>query len=178
MQPVKIFGIGLSRTGTTSLAAALRVLGIGCVHWPLSMRLIELFPASCDLTVACRFRELAKRFPDARFIYTQRHADFDVWVESVQWVYAKQPAAHLIAPEREFAEAADEKVWGTTNPDDPTAIKNAYQKHERAVNRFFEDKPDALLRLDIIGGEGWEKLCPFVGKDVPAMPFPRLNQRV
>ena len=26
--------------------------------------------------------------------------------------------------------------------------------------------------MDITAGDGWEKLCPFIGHDIPDMPFP------
>jgi 3'(2'), 5'-bisphosphate nucleotidase len=32
-----------------------------------------------------------------------------------------------------------------------------------------------LLVLDITAGEGWEKLCPFLGKPIPDIPFPKAN---
>lgn len=31
--------------------------------------------------------------------------------------------------------------------------------------------------LDVSRGEGYEKLCPFLGLDPPAMPFPHWNKR-
>ena len=30
---------------------------------------------------------------------------------------------------------------------------------------YFQDRPEDLLVIDICGGEGWEKLCPFL--DLP-----------
>jgi hypothetical protein len=32
-------------------------------------------------------------------------------------------------------------------------------------------------RLEYIMGNGWELLCAILGKDVPSIPFPRLNER-
>ena len=26
-------------------------------------------------------------------------------------------------------------------------------------------------------GDGWEPLCAFLGKEVPSVPFPRMNER-
>jgi hypothetical protein len=45
-------------------------------------------------------------------------------------------------------------------------------EHEREVEAFFADAPQRLLVLDICAGEGWEKLCPFLGRPVPRQPFP------
>lgn len=33
-------------------------------------------------------------------------------------------------------------------------------------------------RLEYKFGDGWEPLCEFLGKEVPDVPFPRLNDRV
>jgi hypothetical protein len=32
-----------------------------------------------------------------------------------------------------------------------------------------------LLVMDICGGEGWEKLCPFLNQPTPEVAFPRRN---
>ena len=34
---------------------------------------------------------------------------------------------------------------------------------------------DRLLVMDIIAGDGWDKLCPFLGKPVPEAAFPHRN---
>lgn len=47
-----------------------------------------------------------------------------------------------------------------------------FDQHLKNVQEYFKDRPDALLVLDICGGEGWEELCAFL--DTPAIdqPFP------
>src|SRR5262249_31169009 len=61
----KIFGIGLAKTGTTSLADALIALGIDAAHWanPLTHQLLSdidifLFGAATDTCVAQEFEKL------------------------------------------------------------------------------------------------------------------------
>ena len=46
------------------------------------------------------------------------------------------------------------------------------------VRRYFSNRPDDLLELNIAGGQGWEALCPFLGLAAPDQPFPRLNAGV
>ena len=29
--------------------------------------------------------------------------------------------------------------------------------------------------MNICEGDGWEMLCPFLGTDIPDVPFPKLN---
>ena len=35
---------------------------------------------------------------------------------------------------------------------------------------------DRLLVIDIVGGDGWEQLCPFLGVPIPEEPFPHSNK--
>jgi hypothetical protein len=34
---------------------------------------------------------------------------------------------------------------------------------------------DKLLVVKLEDGLGWEQLCPFLGVDVPTIPYPRIN---
>ena len=54
-------------------------------------------------------------------------------------------------------------------------IIDCYNKHTAKVQEFFTDDPSRLLELDIINGDGWDKLCRFLGKGVPDLIFPHLN---
>lgn len=76
---VKVFGIGLSKTGTTSLATALTILGYHTAHWSndltgeiLSMGDAFLFDALADTPVCVIFETLYHLFPRSKFIYTVR----------------------------------------------------------------------------------------------------------
>ena len=50
-------------------------------------------------------------------------------------------------------------------------------RHHDDVHRYFMNRPDDLLEMNIIDGDGWERLSPFLGLPAPAAPFPHLNQR-
>ena len=41
---------------------------------------------------------------------------------------------------------------------------------------YFRERPKDLLVLNVCAGEGWEKLCPFLNKERPDVPFPYLNK--
>ena len=75
----RIFGIGLSKTGTTSLAKALATLGFAAIHWtnPLTGELISeddlaLFDAFNDTPCCMNFERYYYSFPNSKFIYTVR----------------------------------------------------------------------------------------------------------
>ena len=50
-----------------------------------------------------------------------------------------------------------------------------YYEHIEDVNKYFKGREEDLLIINIIAGEGWKKLCPFVGKKIPRIPFPKEN---
>lgn len=169
----KIFGIGLSRTGTTSLGEALNFLGIRTIHWPTSMDDICRYTGAVDITVACRFRELEAIFPNSLFIYTERAAD--PWLRSVTEHY-EALGGDLALPEgqRQFAQEADFRIYGSLRPG-PTHFRTAYARHHSSVLAYFESRRGQLLRMNISNGDGWKSLCNFLDVPTPRISFPHLN---
>ena len=50
---------------------------------------------------------------------------------------------------------------------------HVYQLHARNVRDYFANRPQDLLIMNITEGDGWEKLCSFLGCPVPdGVPFP------
>jgi hypothetical protein len=55
--------------------------------------------------------------------------------------------------------------------------EEAYLSFDHRVRSFFRDKPpEKFLELRICDGEGWDKLCPFLGKGIPEIEFPISNK--
>src|SRR5688572_9537210 len=97
-----IFGIGFHKTGTSSLASALRYLGYRTVHgdgresWAgadegvtlinliesgnYRLPTFELFEAFIHNPYAAIWRQLDEMFPAAKFIFTLREED--AWIDS------------------------------------------------------------------------------------------------
>ncbi len=102
----KVFGIGISRTGTTSLSKALRRLGYDTIHAPLSIikrvdgrivlneEAVRRYEALTDSTVAFMYKELDAAFPGANFILTVR--DVEKWLLSMRRVRKVRPLVRLI----------------------------------------------------------------------------------
>ncbi len=64
----KVFGIGLSKTGTKSLVKALKILGYKSVHYPRNLNVLKNYDAAADISVAHAFKELDKKYPKSKFI--------------------------------------------------------------------------------------------------------------
>ena len=174
----KVFGIGFHKTGTKSLAAALqrlgyRVTGSNAVHDPdiasrvldLAFELAEQFDAFQDNPWPLLYREMDARYPGSHFILTTRPTD--KWIRSVSHYFAGRST-----PMREWIYGAG-RGCPLTNED---IYIERYERHNREVRAYFHERPGDLLELAITEGEGWEKLCPFLGKPVPGVPFPHANR--
>ena len=44
--------------------------------------------------------------------------------------------------------------------------------------KYFRERPQDLLVLDFAKGDGWEKLCRFLGADIPESEFPHANKAI
>ncbi len=164
---MKIFGIGLERTGTTSLAAAMRLIGFSTHHFPRTTNDINEADFSNDITVACRFRELDTLYPGSKFVLTVR--DEEAWLDSCARWYGRLADEHIL----DFAAMASaDKIYGSEFFDRELWRIGRWQ-HEQAVHDYFSGRPGDLLVLDICGGQGWEALLPFLAGALPA--FPREN---
>lgn len=182
-----VFGLGLSRTGTRSLTAALHVLGVDTVHYPidadsfraletgrLDFELLGYFDGITDITASPYFAQLDAKYPDAKFILTVR--DEDSWLQSCANHWSGREAFEETHSEgremhlkiRRFLRAA---TYGTYDYE-PDRFRWVYRQHVDAVKRHFADRPDKLLVLDVVGGSGWDPLCDFLDRPIPDQPFP------
>ncbi len=186
----KIFGIGLSKTGTMSLAAALRELGYLTAHYTnvFSAQMLTeedafVFDAMCDTPVAVRFETLYHLFPNARFIYTRRA--FTDWLPSFE-AHCRRgfgttdfaairllPLKRQAQPSISDFESVDCTLY-FRHPDAAAAV----QAHDARIRNFFRDKPAGkLLEYDVFAGAGWPELCGFLDRPIPASGYPWENRR-
>ena len=52
--------------------------------------------------------------------------------------------------------------------------KKKYVEHNALVKATIPQQD--LLVMDICAGEGWDKLCSFLGAPIPSTPFPNTNK--
>jgi Sulfotransferase domain len=173
----KVFGIGAARTGTSSLGRAFVLLGFRHTSWdPVLWEAFERGDHEPIFSVAARFesfedgpwngrdfyRELDRRFPGSKFVLTVR--DAPSWLRSHERHFSTEGARKI--PERfQIASYAERREQ----------ILRDYEARHEEVRTYFADRPADLLVLDVVGGEGWERLCPFLGLEPPARRFPHLN---
>jgi hypothetical protein len=186
----KVFGIGFHKTGTSSLSSALRALGYRTIHgdprgsWPGAnegvalLSLIEagdyrlptfgLFDAFVDNPYFSIWAQLVVMFPEAKFILTIREEQ--AWIKSC----AKYYAGRRVRPMRDwmFGKYADPSANNAAKQ----AWLDAYRRHNNAVLERYAGPNERLLILNFSDGDGWDKLCPFLGATKPARRFPHANR--
>jgi hypothetical protein len=174
----KIFCIGFHKTGTTTLKVALRKLGYRVtgsfgtkdpdiankVH-EMACAMVERFDAFEDNPWPVLYRELDERFPGSKFILTRRPAD--AWIRSQvkDFAITETPMRRWIYGENAGCPEGNEDIYIAR-----------YERHNREVLEYFRDRPDDLLVMDIPADASWEKLCRFLGHEIPKKPFPHANK--
>jgi len=175
---MKIVGIGLNKTGTTTLGVCLRYWGLNHISFSAKgfdvwrerdidrlMRWVGMFDSFEDWPWPLIYPQIDQAFPGSKFILTRR-ADPQVWYASL--------CKHALrtGPTRFRAE-----IYGHAMPQDHQAEHIAlYEDHLLAVRRYFKDRPQDLLEVCWEEGDGWQKLSSFLGFDCPTVPFPHANK--
>jgi hypothetical protein len=131
--------------------------------------------------------ELIKAYPDAKVVVVQRK--FESWwpsykSELLQTLYSTTPVQRFIAWNilRFRAPHTMMKIhagfFGAKEYSLEAIKPRAREAYEEYYRKVREAVPlESGRRLEYSVGEGWEPLCEFLGKDVPNVPFPRLNDR-
>ena len=177
----KVFGIGLSKTGTTSLARALDIMGyrtrdyLGVTRYiagdlsSVNLEEIDANDAFTDTPIPSFYQQLDQQYPGSKFILTTR--DMDGWLKSCK----KQFTERIVARQNEATSQLHTDLYGCF-AFDPEKYASGYTRHVNGVLEYFKDRPEDLLVVDICGGEqNWVKLSAFLERPVPDMPFPVTN---
>ena len=186
MDGPKVFGIGFQKTGTSSLAEALEILGYRTNHgvfinhpekrrslWipsPLTneniaaqaLPLASQYDGLTDNPWPLLYRELDAAFPGAKFILTTR--DPQRWIASLIQHFGDRESDVL------------EWIYGCRSlRGNEDRCLQVYAAHNAAVRAYFANRPGALLELNFDQASHWTELCAFLGKSIPLKPFPHAN---
>lgn len=164
----KIFGIGLTKTGTLSLSQALNIIGYKSKHYPISLDEINEYEATTDIPVSCRYKELDIMYPNSKFILTTRN--FESWIETTSRKPLDKHKPSLWKIETRL------RMYGVLHWD-RTAWTTAYDTYHENVRRYFS-KRDNYLELPLESIDKWDILCQFLNKSKPLQPYPNLNKSI
>ena len=194
---MKVICAGFPKTGTTSLAEALQVLGynvydftehltfhrqewldsFGTDRLPNFKEMYQGVDAITDTPPAFWFEEIAAVFPEAKVILTVRDSE-EVWLES--WKRQRQfindwPFYVKIAlwwsNDGPYFHAMRTAIFGSSNPEATALFRKKYRQHNERVQAVIP--AERLLVYNV--KQGWKPLCEFLGCDLPSIQFPRAN---
>lgn len=193
---MKIIGVGLGRTGTLSLKAALETLGYRpCYHIldvlrsPRNIKILRTigaethidwsylfseYEAGVDFPFTTHYQECLETFPEAKVILTVREPD--EWYESARaTIYPIQRVLFNFLPggKKVGRKTIWHQVFEGRFEEREYAIK-AFHRHTEEVKRSVAE--DKLLVFDV--EDGWGPICDFLDRPVPDESFPHINRRL
>ena len=166
---MKIFEIGVAKTGTTSLGRAFEILGFTHIGFKGEYYLPKSNPTREETwSVVCEVADKYESFTDGPW----HDIPFKMWDE-------RYPNSKFIILERGGESWINSQEYHQINVmgidfDIEASLDYKRTKYGK-IKKYFKNRPDDLLVMNICDGEGWEILCPFLGKDIPDVPFPKLN---
>lgn len=180
----KIFGIGLNKTGTSTLGACFRTLGFRHLYdvqrlsrfyfnedYDSIYDVMTGYDSFEDWPIPLMYQQLHERYgSQAKFILTKRKTP-DVWVKSL--------SKHAKRINFEGARNLRRNIYGYEAPDGHEAEHiDFYENHNRSVVEYFaqQNASDQLLTVCWEDGDGWDELCGFLGLPKPWYAFPHVNK--
>lgn len=182
----KVFGIGMFKTGTTSLGHALELLGFRA-HYRF-MPLLDDLTAYFDLDPEAfvphtkQIRQVADdhdALADAPWLYLYR--ELDRWYPNSRFILTLREDSETLADseQRHWQQHGLTKTWRARHEEPPTRAMfiERYRRHNAAVLAHFSACPERLLTICWeTEPDPWQRLGRFVGRPVPDVPFPHLNR--
>jgi len=181
-QRPKVCVIGFQKTGTTSVAKALRILGCKTgqatariakdVDWTIAdpseliadiaLDVLDGHDAVSDSPYCFVYDQVDARFAGTKFILTTR--SFESWLTSY----------------RNFFPDGNNKLrrwmYGVDRlTGHEPRYKAVYEGQNAAIRAYFKDRPDDFIEMNLSQGDGWQELVAFLGPShLP--PFPHMNR--
>ncbi|KAK5708671.1 hypothetical protein LTR17_020503 [Elasticomyces elasticus] len=215
--PMQVLSLGMSRTGTATMHAALTILGYDTYHgfhfysnvldtdmWREAYeskyfalpgspvldhqffdKLLGHVSAVTDIPAASFGTDLIAAYPDAKVVLVER--DIEAWYKSFHDVFITTARSAIIPWIAWLDSAYLSKMWwigekgvalgqfGARNADEFAAnARSTYRKHYAELRESMKSRPNHLLEFQL--RDGWKPLCEFLGKEVPDVPFPQVNE--
>ncbi|MEZ5571307.1 MAG: sulfotransferase [Halioglobus sp.] len=183
----RVFCIGMNKTGTSTINHCFESLSLTPIASPKAYdaairRQIEHFykhksySQMLDLAEHYKafedrpwnmwtmYRHAHERFPDSRFILTVRDPE-SWWRSTERWITFTKPTVM-------------DRYTQHLRVHDPSkeSMTESYLRYNTEVQAYFAGS-GKLLVMDLEKGDGWEKLCGFLGLPVPERPFPHANRQ-
>lgn len=202
MNKQKVFCLGFSKTGTTSMEGALEILGYKVCkgHWQTNhtfyllalsvnkdydelIRMTENWDAFADGPWGGTdlYIKLLKKYPDAKYILTIR--DPESWYRS----FEKLITMFDMNLDTALLSYRSNGLWGSayyfeslfdikTLAGNKEKIISKYNNYNKEVIEYFRTKQKELLVLDLSKVDAWKEICPYLNCNIPDVNFPHSNK--
>jgi Sulfotransferase domain len=198
---MKVFGIGFSKTGTTSLEEALSLLDFNVckghynnnyTNYLLSLYVNKDYKELIKMTQywdafadgpwggTRLFKVLTKHYPNAYFIHTIR--DPDIWYSSLERMFLKFSDNLETAFDNFHKNGRYGSIYFFGHIFEIESLVNQkdniisyYNSLNQEIVEFYSNSSYNYLKIDITKEPNWNKLCEFLEKDIPNHDFPHLN---
>ena len=145
-------------------------------------QLLAEYGAVTDVPVLAFWEDLVLAYPEAKVVIMERdiekwYKSFDdavvttLWTNKGKWIAGLDP--WYVGPIREVHRRWAKDWMGVSSEEDMRLkAKEKYREHYELLRRTVSK--DRLLEYQL--ERGWGPLCDFLGKDIPDVEFPRVNE--
>ena len=193
----KIFVLGYNKTGTISLSQALQILGYSVLHTGSNNFMETLIKFSNNLEFnkgildgidkydcyldypiyePTVFSHIVYEYPDAKYISLTKN--LDGYVDSVLRDKIKRIRQGKF-DNWNWLGVGDEEVFKNYPDYQREWVKGRTNfKHKSNISLLFKNNINYLDMNICDNGDGWEKLCKFLDKEIPNVDFPHKNKNI
>jgi len=175
----KILYVGLGKTGTSTFGTACEILGYKLKEndgilmkawnsgdydkiWDVA----DKYDVFEDYPWPYTYKEFDKKYPNTKFVLGTRPEES--WIKSIIYQSLRGDIKHRNDIAEGYLYEYGFKYLVLHEQD----LIDLYRKHNAEVREYFKDRSKDFLELSWWDGDGWEKLCKFLNKPIPDLPFP------
>jgi hypothetical protein len=161
----RIFIIGLPRTGTTSICAAMLELGFSVAHTAYTQTTFDNAEVIADTPIFCDYKRLDSFYPGSKFIYLTRQSEH--WLPSIKQLL-KRMFVNVSRTDGGFNTIIKRCYQNTFAPFTLENIERSeflaacYKKHNQEVNLYFAKRSSDILTIDISEPTSFQQLLSFL----------------
>ena len=185
---MKVFGIGMFKTGTTSLENALRILGLNHINNTTFFDGDSFSFLNRNVkNIVCDYDY--KSFTDGENVKIKDAINsFDAfsdhpWMWCYQKAFELYPNAKYILTTRKDEISLGNSDWNfwlaneAKEKDIPPKEEfiHRYKTHNTLAREFFAGNSN-FIELCFENGDGWNELCEFLNVPIPPVGFPHSNK--
>lgn len=161
MDRKKVFGIGLSRTGTTTLDDIFQQLGLNSKHFVDELlcepdwQILDCYEAFSDSPIPKYYKQIDELYPESKFILTTRNKIS--WLSSMKWMLSDGKVIFAWdIPTHQY----HQEFYGTSKYK-KDLLSKFWEDYHSEVIKYFVNKNN-LLVIDIDEGFKIEVICDFL----------------